>query len=122
MDPVTAAIVAALAHVGEQAVADAYSSLKKLIAAKFGRDNTVTKSVDDLEAEPDSKGREIVLGEQVAKSGADSDAEILAAVAALQAVLEQQGAGTNTFTMTAGDNAVQFGEVRGGNINIERGP
>jgi hypothetical protein len=120
MDPVTATIIAALAHVGEQAVGDAYQGLKKLIAARLGADSGVTKSVEDLEADPKSQGREIVLQEQVAKSGADKDSAILEAVAALQAAIQQQGAGAGVIQMTAGDNAIQFGQVSGGNISIDR--
>ena len=60
MDPITTAIVAALpplaSDVVSSAVKDAYAGLKSLIARKFGAESGV-KSVNDLEANPKSRGR-----------------------------------------------------------------
>jgi hypothetical protein len=119
MDPVTAAIIAAVAKVGEQVVLDAYSGLKHLISGRFG-DSGVSKRMDDLEAEPESKGRQIVLEEEIVKAGIDKDPAVLEAAEALRALLEKHG-GTNIFHFNAGDNAIQFGQVSGGEIHIDRG-
>jgi hypothetical protein len=111
MDPITAAIVAALpalaAGIVSGAVKDAYAGLKSLIPHKCGATSAVAKSVDDLEADPKSEGRAIVLSEQVKKVNAPSDAEIMAAVNKLvEALANDKAAGNSSVhihtTMTGG--------------------
>lgn len=84
MDPITTAIVAALPALATEMVSstvkDAYAGLKSVIVRKFGATSAVSKSVDDLEANPKSKGRAIVLSEHVEEAKAASDAEIMATV------------------------------------------
>ena len=85
MDPITTAIVAAVSpglskgitDAGKKAVLDAYNGLKKIISSKFGRDSQVSKAIAELEAEPDSKGRQTILLEQVVATKADQDSKIL---------------------------------------------
>jgi hypothetical protein len=94
MDPITAAIVAALPALGtdmvSSAVKDAYSGLKSLIVRKFGATSAVAKSVEDLEASPKSQGRAMVLSEQVGEARATSDADIMAAVRKLVEALAKE--------------------------------
>ncbi len=84
MDPITTAILAAIPAVASDivssAVKDAYAGLKSIIARKFGPTSAVAKSVDDLEANPKSKGQAIVLSERLAETKALADADIMAAV------------------------------------------
>jgi hypothetical protein len=85
VDPVTAAIVAALAvgvaggagKVGEKILVDAYEALKKAIKHKLGADSTVAKAVESLEAKPDSTARRQVLNEEVTAANIDKDHDIL---------------------------------------------
>jgi hypothetical protein len=85
MDPVSATIVAALAagvtsgvtEVGKNAVTDAYNALKAAIKRRFGAESEIAKAVDGAEANPESKGRQAVLEEEIKKAGADKDAEVL---------------------------------------------
>jgi len=83
IDPITTAIVAALPALASDmvssAVKDAYAGLKSLIARKFGAAGAVARSVDDLEANPKSKGQAMVLSERVTQA----NAEIMAAVKTL---------------------------------------
>ena len=62
MDPITAAIMAALSAIAsglvESSVKDGYEGLKALIRRKWGDASSVAKSVDALEATSDSKGLE----------------------------------------------------------------
>jgi hypothetical protein len=111
MDPITTAIVAALpalaAGLVSSSVKDAYAGLKSLIARKFGSTSAVAKSVEDLETDPNSHGRAMVLSEQVKKSNASSDGEVLAAVSKLvEALARDKAAGTPNVhiqaTMTGG--------------------
>ena len=99
MDPLTAAIVAAVAaggsKVATEVVPDLYRGLKALIKRKFGEQNAVSKAVDEVEADPESAGRKIVLEEKVKKAGADKDADIVAAAKKLLEQLEAQPGGTH---------------------------
>jgi hypothetical protein len=84
MDPITAAIVGALPALATEmvssAVKDAYAGLKSLMVRKFGATTAVAESVEDLEANPKSQGRAMVLSEHVEEAKATSDADIMAAV------------------------------------------
>jgi hypothetical protein len=111
MDPITTAIVAALpalaANMVSGVVKDAYAGLKSLITRKFGASSAVAKSVEDLEANPKSQGRAMVLSEHVEEAKATSDAEIMAAVSKLvEALAKERAAGTSSVhiqaTMTGG--------------------
>ena len=85
MDPITIAILVAVGTtiaqgagqaVGENVVDDIYARLKQALASKFGRDSDLVKSVESLEAKPDSTGRKETLREEVEASGAARDPEI----------------------------------------------
>jgi hypothetical protein len=111
MDPITTAIVAALPALATDMVSgvvkDAYAGLKSLIARRFGSTSAVAKSVEDLEANPKSHGRAMVLSDHVEEAKATSDAEIMAAVSKLVAALAtERAAGTSSVhiqaTMTGG--------------------
>ena len=101
MDPITTALVAAVSAgltsgvtaAGKQAVVDAYNGLKRIISSKFGRDSQVSKAIAELEEEPDSKGRQTILSEQVAATKADQDSEILEITQELIKALKSTEAG-----------------------------
>jgi hypothetical protein len=103
MDPITAAIVAAVAagaaKVGGQAVADAYAGLKALLKRKFGADSKVVKATEEVEANPESKSRPAILSEEVMAAKADQDSEILKAAEALLAKLKDTPGGQTVITM-----------------------
>lgn len=95
MDPVTTALLAAMAagalggvtEAGKAVVVDAYGKLKSLLAKKFGGKSDVVQAVEQVEAKPDSKGRKETLAEEIAGVKADQDPEIVqAAQMLLQAV------------------------------------
>jgi hypothetical protein len=94
VDPITSAIVASLPVLASEmvssAVKDAYAGLKSLIARKFGATSAVAKSVDDLEANPKSQGRAMVLSEQIGEAKATSDTDIMAAVSKLAEALAKE--------------------------------
>jgi hypothetical protein len=64
MDPITAAIVAALAagltEVGKNAVMDTYTGLKSLLKKKFGEDSKVVKAKADQDPELVQKAQELL--------------------------------------------------------------
>lgn len=99
MDPITTAILAALAagvtagaaDVGRQAIIEAYEGLKHVIQTRFGKQSDLANAVTSLENKPDSEGRTATLQEEVAASQADQDAQILAAVQVLEEKLLAHG-------------------------------
>ena len=132
MEPVTAAIVAALGALGSETakaslkvvVKDAYDGLKEVIHRKWGADSAVAQSVAAVEKKPQSKGLADDLAEEVGNSGAANDAEVAKALLALtaalakvelegptaKAVANQMGIG-NIESMTGGTNTF---DMRGG--------
>jgi hypothetical protein len=123
MDPITTAIVAALpvlaTDIVSGAVKDTYAGLKSLITRKFGATSAVAKSVEDLEANPKSQGRAMVLSEQVGETKATSDMEIMAAVSKLvEALAKEKAAGTSNLHIQATINGGVAGVVGAQNVSI----
>lgn len=91
MDPVTAAVVAAVAAgalsgVGEtaaQAVKDTYVTLKNLLSQKYRVD------VSGLERRPDSESKKSSLAEDLTDAGAAGDAELGEAAAAVLGAVQE---------------------------------
>src|SRR5712691_6492167 len=118
MDPVTTAILAALAagaiggitEVSKTAITDAYQKLKGLLVTKCGAMSKVVTAVDDLEEEHDSKGRQLTLQEQIAKVKADQDQELLqAAQVLLRQVRSQPGGEQHIQSIVGNYNAQVYG-------------
>jgi hypothetical protein len=93
MDPISTAILAALAKLAEPAIKDAYDGLKAIIKRKFGAHHEVVQAVESLEKKPDSVGRREMLNEEMASSGVAADTEILAAAHSLLENLKNQPGG-----------------------------
>src|SRR5579859_2692423 len=96
MDPITAAIVAAvsagaiagLTDMSKTALTDTYARLKALLTKKFGRESDVVQAVEQVEAKPASEARKATLAEEVAAVKADQDSELLQIAQALLQVLQ----------------------------------
>jgi hypothetical protein len=106
MDPITTAIVAALpalaTNMVSSAIKGAYAGLKSLIVRKFGATGAVAKSVEDLEANPKSQGRAMVLSEHLEEAKATSDTDVMAAVSKLvEALAKERAAGTSNVHIEA---------------------
>lgn len=86
MDPITAALMAALAagatQVGKSAVVDSYNGVKALIKKKFEKTD-LPAAIENLEKKPDSKSRQGMVQEEVESANADKDPEIMSTVQAL---------------------------------------
>ena len=123
MDPITTAIVSALpalaADMVSGVVKDAYAGLKSLITRKFGATSAVAKSVEDLEVNPKSQGRAMVLSEHVEEAKATSDAEIMAAVSKLvEALANEKRAGTSNVHIQATVSGGIAGVVGAQNVSV----
>jgi len=98
MNLITVAIVAAISRLTESTISDIYVALKQRLSKKFGKDSELLRSVDALEANPNSKGRQQVLDEEVRKTGADKDDEIKQLAQRIMSTLEGYEAGTQRGT------------------------
>ncbi len=116
MEVLVTAILGALAKLSDSAVQDAYRGLKALIAKKFGG---VAQAVEELEQAPDSKGRRMVLEEQLDASAAAKDAELLAAARTLlervQALPDGQQLVQQIQQTVSGDRNIVVGS---GNVTV----
>jgi hypothetical protein len=122
MDPITAAIVGALANLGAGVVKDAYDALKAAIAHKCGVDSDVVEAVENLEKKPESAGRQATLQEEIVATKLDKDADILKISQALLDKLDElqsQSGSSTVIKQQAGDNAIQIGQV-GRDVNLKR--
>jgi hypothetical protein len=92
MDPITAALVAAIAagatKVGKTAVVDAYNGVKALIQRKFGQ-TELPVAIEYLEKKPESKGRQETVKEEIEMAKADKDPEIIKEIEKLIEVIQQ---------------------------------
>ncbi len=111
LDPITISIINAIAagaltgsaEVASQAIVDGYSVLKTLIRNKYGEDNDISKAVDQLEKEPESEGRKLILSEKVAAVQADKDDDILKLAESLVSALANN---SPNISITGNDNIV----------------
>lgn len=127
MDPITAAIVAAisagalggLTEVGKTALTDAYSKLKALLVKKFGKQSDVVQAVDQVEAKPISEARKATLAEEVAASKADQDAELLQVAQALLQALQSSPENAQHLQTATGNYIAQAD--RGSHASVQIG-
>ena len=116
MDPITAAIIAALTtgavsgvtKVAEQTISDAYGKLKELLGKKFGAKSKVVKAVKDLEANPKSEARKAVVKEEVTAAKADKDADLLKAAQTLLKTIKAKPGGEQIVQMAMRDQNIQI--------------
>ena len=128
MDPITAAIVAALAagvlsgttEVGKNMLVDAYTLLKNKLKQRWGEQSRVVKSVAFLEETPDSEASKALVHEAVVATQADRDQDVLQAAQALLAQVRAQPGGTHYIQNVTGNyNASAQG---GGNATVNVNP
>jgi hypothetical protein len=116
VDPISLAIVGALANLGQQAVKDGYEALKTLIARKFGPDSDLSKAVDGVEKKPDSDGRKGTLQEEIAAARADKDPEVLKLAQALIEKIKEQPGGQTIINQNVTGNGNIFSAS--GNVTV----
>jgi hypothetical protein len=119
MDPISTAIGAALANLAEPAVKDAYEALKGLMKRKFGQESKVAAAIGDLEEEPSSEGRRMVLQEKVAASGAQQDDEVIRAAETLMEKVTALPGGGGIVQNVTGNSNIFSGS---GNVHIHHKP
>jgi hypothetical protein len=111
MDPITAAIVAALPALASDmvkaGVKDAYEGLKAVIRRKWGETAPISKAISAIEDDPTSKAQAAVLEEKVAAVKATEDAEVAQALCQLVEQMKTHGIGGDAvakiqFNMSGG--------------------
>jgi fatty acid-binding protein DegV len=118
METLTTAIIAALGNLGVKAVGDAYEGVKALLQRKFGADNKMAKAIEELEQEPDSEGRKILLKEAAAKAGADKDEDIIKAAQALLEAVKAQPGGAEAVRSIVHQQVSGSGQIFSGSGNV----
>ncbi len=117
MDPITIAIVSALAagvasgatEVGKKVIVDAYDALKAALKKKFGVDSDLAKAVETLEKKPDSAGRQTMVQEEMETAKADDDPELQQLTQALMEALKSTPEGNKAVSKY--NIQIQNGEV-----------
>jgi hypothetical protein len=115
MDPITAAIIAALStgassgvtEVANKAISVGYSGLKALISKKFGNKNDVTDAIEKLEAKPESLGRQKTLAEDLREANASTDLELMSAARSLLELIQALPQGDQHIQNAAGTGIAQ---------------
>ncbi|TFI54894.1 hypothetical protein BLD44_007905 [Mastigocladus laminosus UU774] len=100
MDPITTAIVAAVAGISSSAIKDSYEALKAALKKKFGEKSKVVNAVNELEGTPDSKGRQVTLQEEVEKAKAVDDLELCQLAQDLLNKVKEQPGGQQVINQT----------------------
>ena len=129
MDPVTQAIVSAVAagitgrvtDVAKQAVVDAYNALKGALKKRFGDDSKIVAAVNELEKEPDFEPNADAVAGRVAQVKADEDEEILAAAQALLDKLKAQPGGEGYIKQVVKDSIGVAQATGGGTATVTMG-
>ena len=129
MDPITTAIVAALAagvtsgvtEAGKKTVVDAYGKLKAMLKERLGDDSDVADAVEKLEKKPDSEPRKGLLHEAVTDAKADQDDEILAAAQALLEKIKAQPGGEEHIKQVVIDSKYVAQASGGGSATVTIG-
>lgn len=126
MDPLSAAIIAAVTaglvkgagEVSQKVLVDGYQRLKSLLARRFGDRSEVVQAVQDLEARPDSAARRDVVVEEVQRSGAGSDEELLAAARDLLARIQEDPAHSSSVQQAIGSYIAQADRQGHAEVNV----
>lgn len=100
MDPITTAIVAAIAAISSSAIKDSYSVLKALLKKKFGEKSDLVEAVNKLEGKPQSEARKAAVREEVEVVKANHDTEIVQLAQNLLEKLKEHPEGQQVITQT----------------------
>ncbi len=109
MDFITSMIASALGSLGVEAVKYSYTKLKELICSRYGEKSALAGAVQQLEQNPDSEARKAVVAEELAKSGAHQDKEILEAAGRLQELLKAVQPQAAYHAVQSGSGAIAQG-------------
>lgn len=122
MDPLTIVVTAlvtgltaGLTETATSAIKDTYAAFKARLQKKVEGNEDAQIALKQIEKQPDSKGRQEMLNEELQKLEVQKDTELVKLAQDLLDILEKQGrpAASVVVNQKAGDNAQQFGVVHG---------
>ena len=117
MDPITTAIVAAVAGISSSAIKDGYNALKSALKKKFGEKSDLVDAIDGLEKKPDSEGRKATVQEEVEIAKVNDDPDLIRLAQDLLHKLKEQPGGQQVITQTISN--VKYAATSGlGNASI----
>lgn len=100
MDPITVAIVAALANLSKDVIKDSYNALKIALTQKFGSESDLVDAVNKLEKKPDSEGRKSMVQEEILIAKANNDSDVLKLAQDLLDKIKEQPGGQEIINQT----------------------
>jgi hypothetical protein len=115
VDPISAAIIAALAagaasgatDVAKSALVDGYIGIKNLIKKKWGGDSDVSKAVQQLQDKPDSDARKAMLVEEVKAAKIAEDPELTTMAQSLLSLIKSMPDGGKHIQTATGTGIAQ---------------
>ncbi len=117
MDPITAAIVAALANLSKDAIKDCYGGLKGVLQKKFDGQSDLVDAIEKLEKKPDSEARKATVQEEVEIAKINDDPEIMSLVQDLLDKIKEQPGGEQIVNQTQTNTVSGIGSI-GGNFSF----
>jgi hypothetical protein len=126
VDPISAAIIAALAvgaasgatDVAKSALVDGYNGIKNLIKKKWGGDSDVSKAVEQLQAKPDSDGRKGMLVEEVKAAQVAEDPELTQMAQSLLSLIKSMPDGEKHIQSATGTGIAQADRGSTATVNM----
>ena len=110
MELILNALFGALANIGQDAVKEAYLTVKKLIRKKWGENSDLAEAMERLEMKPNSAGRRATLAEELAAAKADQDdSVVMAAKGLLEKIQALPGATLNIQQTVSGNHNIFSG-------------
>ncbi len=101
MDPITTAIVTALAtNLGKDVIKDGYEALKAALKRQNGSESDLVDAVDKLEKKPDSEARKATVQEEIEAAKVNDDPEILQLAQDLLDKIKEQPGGQEIIQQT----------------------
>ncbi len=91
MTAITTGVTTVGKETATQAIKDSYQELKTLIIQRYGSQAKVEKAIQQVEEEPESHGKHLVLEEQLVKAGTMQDTKVQQLVKDMLVLLKQEG-------------------------------
>lgn len=117
MDPITTAIIAALANLSKDVIKDSYIALKVALQKKFGDKSDLLEAIDKLEKTPDRDDRKATVKTEIEIANVNSDPDLMKLVQDLLDKISEQPGGKESINQTQ-TNTVTHNNV-GGNFEFK---
>jgi fructose-1-phosphate kinase PfkB-like protein len=105
----------------EEFIKKGYYKFKSILKSKFGENHATMDAIQKLEEKPDSRGRQLMLSEEMVETGVDQDPDVLAAADELKSVVAQHVCvSVGSGAAAVGDNNIVVGKsgvYAGGDIH-----